>query len=294
MEFREQTITLVDGRTLEVASYGDPSGHPVFFHHGTPGSTRTLKSIASIADRAQIFLITTSRPGYGASTRQAGRDVASVVPDVSAVLDFFRVDDYVAVGWSGGGPHALACAAFDAPRCLGAVTLAGVAPADVDFDWTAGMGEENVKEFALAREGGPEYEAHLSGVSEVLALADASNVVELFGGLLSESDKAALSSEETRAALAEGVGYGVRHDWHGFFDDDQTLMKPWGFHTGSIELPVDVFYGDHDLMVPPSHGAWLLERLRHGTAHHFEPDGHVSIFIEHIDEVTAAIQGAFH
>jgi len=140
---------------------GDPSGLTVVFHHGTPGSVKLVNYFEKIADQSSLFFVTFSRAGYGLSSRLEGRTISSVVADVTTVLDVLGREDYVAVGWSGGGPHALACAALDAPRCLAAWSLAGVVPLDAGIDWTEGMGPENLEEFSLALEGGSEYEAHV-------------------------------------------------------------------------------------------------------------------------------------
>jgi pimeloyl-ACP methyl ester carboxylesterase len=56
-------------------------------------------------------VVTTSRPGYGGSDRHAGRAVVDVVADVKAVVAALGTERCVVAGWSGGGPHALACAA---------------------------------------------------------------------------------------------------------------------------------------------------------------------------------------
>jgi pimeloyl-ACP methyl ester carboxylesterase len=71
-----------------------------------------------------------------------------------AVLDGLGARQFVTVGWSGGGPHALACAALLPGRCLAAASLAGLAPAQAEgLDWVAGMGPENVTEFSAAGQG---------------------------------------------------------------------------------------------------------------------------------------------
>ena len=192
MNYNEVLIDLPDGRTLEVGTLGEPTGQTVLFHHGTPGSVNLVRMLAPLAEDGRLFIVTTSRAGYGKSSRLEGRNVASVVRDARAALDSLGRSDYVVVGWSGGGPHALACAALDAPRCLAAWSLAGVVPTNMDFDWTDGMGPENVEEFALAKAGGPEYEARMAKDGEAFATATKENIIELFGGLLSEPDKAVM------------------------------------------------------------------------------------------------------
>ncbi len=294
MNYHEVLIDTPDGRTLEVGTLGDPSGHTVLFHHGTPGSANLVKMLlAPLADDGTLFVVTTSRAGYGKSTRLEGRDVASVVRDARAALDSLGRSDYVAVGWSGGGPHALACAALDRPRCLAAWSLAGVVPTDSDFDWTEGMGPENVEEFALARKGGPEYEALMAKAGETFGSATKDNVVESFGGLLSEPDRAVLEPETRREDLAASLRQGFESGWQGYFDDNQAIMKPWGFDPTTISVPVAVWFGKLDLMVPRTHGEWLSRSLPTASRHFFSGDGHMSLVVDHLDELSAAIMKTY-
>lgn len=293
MRHHESQIVTPDGRSLEVATLGDPSGHTVFFHHGTPGSAAMLEMFADVADRSGLFFVAMSRPGYGRSSRQEGRCVASVVEDVRTVLDVLGRDQYVAVGWSGGGPHALACGAIDAPRCRAAWSLAGVVPIDVDFDWTAGMGPENLEEFALSLEGGPLYEAHMAKAGDQFSQATPDNIIALFAGLLSLVDKAALADNVARASLAAACRQGFATGYFGFLDDDRVFFSPWGFNVDDIEVPVGVWYGDQDLMVPPSHGEWLARHLRSPDVRHRPDDGHISIVINHLAELIGSLRHAF-
>jgi pimeloyl-ACP methyl ester carboxylesterase len=285
-------ITTDDGRTLEVATLGDPAGPTVFFHHGTPGSAPLADFFADLGNEAGFFIVSMSRAGYGTSTRLEGRSVASVVTDVERVLDQLGRDRYLSVGWSGGGPHALACAALDAPRCRAAWSLAGVVPTDVDFDWTEGMGPENLEEFALAIEGGPRYFEHMLETGRLFATASPENIVELFGGLLSDVDKTALADDALRATFATGVRHAFAGGADGFIDDDRAFFSPWGFEPQDIEVPVEVWYGDHDLMVPASHGAWLGHHIPGATVVHLPAEGHVSLFANHVDELGAAFARA--
>jgi pimeloyl-ACP methyl ester carboxylesterase len=293
MSYQEQVVVSPDGRHIEIATMGEPSGLTVVFHHGTPGSVALVKYFEKIADQSSLFFVTLSRPGYGASTRHEGRSVASVHEDVAFVLDSLGRNNYVSVGWSGGGPHALACAALDAPRCLAAWSLAGVVPIDVDFDWTEGMGPENLEEFALAKEGGSEYESHMRVQGDAFVRASADNIVELFGGLLSEVDKAALEEESARTILALACRRAFEDGYFGFLDDDRAFFAPWGFDPRAITVPVFVWFGDHDLMVPASHGRWLCENLATAIKVHKPDDGHVSLLTNHEDELEGQLQRAF-
>lgn len=289
----EQIIDLVDGRKLEVATMGDPSGHTVLFHHGTPGSYKTLRSLEPLLDRGNYFLVTSSRAGYGASTRLEGRTIASVVDDARATLRHFRRDAYAVVGWSGGGPHALACAALDASRCRRAVTLASVAPQVAEFDWTEGMGPENLEEFALATKGGAQYEEYMEAAGAFIADMTKDNAIALMGGLLPEVDKEVLADDKVRGLFADAMSYGFAKGWRGYYDDNRAFFLPWGFEVTAIEIPVALFYGDADLMVPPAHGAWLSGHVRRASTHHLAGEGHLSIYARHFDEIATELAAAF-
>jgi pimeloyl-ACP methyl ester carboxylesterase len=292
MEYRESLIEAPDGRLLEVSTLGEPDGKTVFYHHGTPGSAVHVRSLARLTRRG-LFLVSVSRPGYGYSSRREDRTVAAQLDDVRTVLDHLGRESYVSVGWSGGGPHSLACAALDAPRCIAAWSLAGIVPIDADFDWTAGMGPENIEEFKLARGGDKAYETHMARAGDRFAEATPENIIKIFAGLLSQVDKDALGDDAARSVLALACRQAFANGWRGFFDDDRAFFRSWGFDPSQIEIPVTLWYGDQDLMVPPSHGAWLARHVPEVVVNHVREDGHLSVVINHLDELASEISGAF-
>jgi pimeloyl-ACP methyl ester carboxylesterase len=289
MDYVEGVLKCDDGRDLEYATLGDPSGPTIFFHHGTPGSNRLLVTLAPLLERGNFYFVTISRAGYGRSSRREGRAVADVVTDVRRVLDELRRVSYVALGWSGGGPHAIACAASDAPRCGAAVSLAGVAPIDAGFDWTEGMGPSNVEEFELAMRGGPEHEASGEAVAATMLAATEDDIVDAFDGLLSAPDLAVFSDRHEREVFAAAMNHAFVEGWRGFYDDDRAMMSSWGVDLGSIQVPVSIWYGDEDLMVPPTHGAWLSANIATATPRHHPGDGHLSIVTSHFDELASEL-----
>ena len=288
MGYCEEIIRTPDGRALEVARVGADDGAAVVFHHGSPGAASLALSLETMAERHGLFVATSSRAGYGHSDPRPGRDVVSVVEDVATLRAHYGIEHYVAVGWSGGGPHALACAAKD-PRCVGAISLAGVAPIDADFDWTEGMGPENLEEFALAREGGAAYVAHMEALAREFAAATSENIVGLFGGLLSAPDLAVLEREGEREWLARESRDAFVVSSAGFIDDDRAFFAPWGFDPAAIGVPVEIWYGDLDLMVPPTHGAWLARTIPDANPVHLPNEGHVSLVVAHADALAEAI-----
>jgi pimeloyl-ACP methyl ester carboxylesterase len=126
-----ELLELPDGRRLRVRVSGPPDGLPLIFHHGTPGALTPFRAIERAAHERGLRFVTSSRPGYGDSSRQEGRGVVDVVADTRAVLAAIGAERCVVSGWSGGGPHALACAAR--LEQAAAVRLIGsVAPYEAD------------------------------------------------------------------------------------------------------------------------------------------------------------------
>ena len=132
--------------------------------HGTPGSGRLYRTEIEGAERLGVRLLAYNRPGYAGSTPHPGRSVADAASDVAAIMDALGVERFVTYGWSGGGPHALACAALLEGRCAAAATMAGVAPVDAaDLEFMAGMGAGNVEEFGTAPSAAAAPELLLAG-----------------------------------------------------------------------------------------------------------------------------------
>src|SRR4051794_41416932 len=151
---REHDVTTPDGRTLRVLDVGADDGPVLVVHHGTPGARPLYRTEVDSAAEPGLRLVAYDRPGYGGSTPSPGRSVVDAATDVATILDALGVERFATYGGSGGGPHALACAAVLPERCAAAVTLAGVAPFDApDLDWLAGMGEGNHAEVRAALEG---------------------------------------------------------------------------------------------------------------------------------------------
>jgi pimeloyl-ACP methyl ester carboxylesterase len=149
-----QTIRLPDGRALDTLMTGPVDGQALVFHHGTPSAYPQPQMLTEHTKRLGLRVITYSRPGYGDSTRMAGRRVVDVAADTAALLDALKIERCLVAGWSGGGPHALACAARLPDRVTAALIVASAAPYGAEgLDWLAQMGEDNIVEFRAAPAG---------------------------------------------------------------------------------------------------------------------------------------------
>jgi pimeloyl-ACP methyl ester carboxylesterase len=278
-------VRTADGRTLRVHEGGATNGRTIFVLNGTPMSGRLFGPHAEDAGERGVRLIGYDRPGYAGSTPHEGRSVADAAEDVRAIADALGLERFAVWGISGGGPHSLACAALLPDRVAAAASLASVAPRDADgLDWTAGMGEMNIEEFAAVSKGREALEQYLRAEAEGLASTTAEGIMEALNSLLTPVDAAALTGElgeYLAACTRESVEGGVA----GWRDDDLAFDKPWGFSVEDIRVPVQLWQGQQDLFVPFAHGEWLAERIPGVEAHLSPDDGHITLVARRVPEV---------
>ncbi|MGH2455032.1 MAG: alpha/beta fold hydrolase, partial [Candidatus Limnocylindria bacterium] len=227
-------ISTADGRSLDVWLAGPQDGVPLLFHCGTPGSGLPYhRFVEALAERGLRY-VSFSRPGYGSSTRRPGRAVADVADDTRTVLDRIGAVRAYVLGWSGGGPHALATAAVLPERVLATALIGCVAPYPAEgLDWTAGMGEENVEEFAAALEGADALIAFKERAWPVFRAITAAEVADGLGDLVDDVDRGSIRGDFAEW-LASVWREGLRESYWGWFDDDMAFTRPWGFDMGSI------------------------------------------------------------
>jgi pimeloyl-ACP methyl ester carboxylesterase len=274
---------LKDARELEILDNGINAESTILFPHGTPDHASTCGDWLEAAAGAGIRAIAYSRAGYGTSDRHPGRSVISINNDIGQILDSKNITKFVSIGQSGGGPHSLATTCE--PRNVGAISLAGVGAFGVDdLDFLEGMGPENHDEFGAALKGEASIEEWMNLNAGAFKNVSGSEIIEAFGGLLGDADKAALNAggadqmaSSTRSALA------VSFD--GWIDDDLVFVKPWGFDLAAITKPVFLWQGDDDFMVPHAHSYWLEKHIPTATLIFKAGEGHISLGIKYRSEI---------
>jgi pimeloyl-ACP methyl ester carboxylesterase len=277
-------LALPDGRVLETWISGPADGLPFVFHHGTPGSARPNRAIERAVHARGLRFVGFSRPGYADSTRRPGRSVVDVVDDTAAVLASIGADAALVGGWSGGGPHALACAAR-LPQAAATLVIAGVGPARaLDLDFLAGMGQDNLDEFGAAFDSEATLRGYLEAQRPALLATTAEGVIESMATLLPDVDRAVLT-DEFGADMAASFGDALRLSVDGWLDDDLAFVGSWGFSLDEITRPVLLWQGEEDLMVPFGHGRWLAAHVPGVTAHLLPGEGHLSIGVGAIDRM---------
>jgi len=244
MDYR--LFTLSDGRDLEYATNGVAPGAALVLHQGTLADLSVWGSWLEEFARRGIPAVAFNRSGYGRSSPRDGRVTVDVGHDVSELADHLGLRAFVSMGWSGGGSHALATS-ID-PRCVGVVTLAGIAPfAQDDLDFFAGLKPDDVAEYRAAQ----------GDVDELLAMMrDPTH-----GNEWCEPDRRAMATpamQELNAAVARTTSFGLRC----LVDDYSSYLSPWGFDVDEVTVPVVIFQGDLDENVPLGHARWLARHLR--------------------------------
>jgi pimeloyl-ACP methyl ester carboxylesterase len=229
----ERDVRLPDGRTLHAYDSGTGGRVVVFWQHGTPNIGTPPLPLFPAGDRLGVRWISYDRPGYGSSTPVSGRDVASAAADVAAVADALGVDRFAVLGHSGGGPHALACAALLPHRVPAAASVSGMAPHDAEgLDWYAGMGEPGaLRAAAEGRRARQRYEVGDSDGPEFIA-ADMAALEGRWSWFL----------DVVRPAVAAGPAAQI--------DDDLAYVAPWGFDPTLIGAPVLLLHGGQDRVIP--------------------------------------------
>ncbi len=283
MAGRWRTIDGPGGRALRVVEAGDPDGVAVLAHHGTPGAGLILDAWDADAAERGIRLVSYHRPGYGGSARDPERTVASAARDAEAIADALGFDRFGTWGASGGGPHALACAALLDGRVVACATIASIAPPVEDLDFFAGMGDRR------------ELEAAFAGERELRELVDAMRAGMLDGdaegldAVFTPGDIAVLGGP-LGTFLAEGFKAGIAEGADGWVDDDLAFASPWGFDPGEIAVPVQVWQGRQDKLVPYAHGIWLARRLPRADQRMSPDDGHLTLLARRVGDVHAFLR----
>jgi pimeloyl-ACP methyl ester carboxylesterase len=269
-----------DGRLLEALVSGPSDGTVLVFHAGTPCGLVPLPAGLDPAPMG-IRTVLYARPGYGHSTRQAGRTVADAAGDTAAVLDALGAGKFLNLGWSGGGPYALACDALLADRCLATAVIAGPAP------YTEAEASSPVRAWYEADE---DNQLALAGDIEGFRQAVGAFVAQL-ANVKAGNIAAETNSDADRRFFAQGYAEWIASflraggvsGSHGAADDCLATLRDWGFPLASIRH-VTIWRGTEDQHVPSFHAEWFKDHLPQTELRTLEGEGHNSI-VGHLPEV---------
>ncbi|MGW0618703.1 alpha/beta fold hydrolase [Streptomyces sp. NPDC002765] len=233
--------------------------------HGTPGSHQGPRPRSMVLYQLGIRLIAYDRPGYGESQRKPGRRVVDAAADVEDIADFLGLRSFSVVGRSGGGPHALACAARSVGRVRSAAVLVSLAPPDApELDWFAGMTESNVREYRNARENRDMLQTTLVQNADAMR-ADPMALLDGLHGEMPEVDRHVVADAGIRRMLHKNFMAGIEKNADGWIDDALAFSRPWGFDPADITVPTLLWHGEEDVFSPVEHFTWLARRIKRAT-----------------------------
>ena len=277
-----------NNKIIEILDNEVQSDKAIIFHHGTPGDASLWQPWLDTAATFGMRAISYSRAGYGRSDRNLGRTVFSNNTDISEILDSLKISRFISIGWSGGGPHALATTCDY--RNFGAICLAGVGEyGAADLNFLEGMGQENHDEFGAALLGEKSITDWLREFASNLQSVTGAEVLEAFGSLIGKADRAVLQdgyADEVAKVMRKGLALGFT----GWIDDDLAFVKEWGFKLSEISKPVFLWQGDDDFMVPHAHSYWLEKHIPTATLSFKPGEGHISLTVRYRADILAQAQ----
>ena len=276
--------TLPDGRRLAYVEHGASGGVPVFVFHGTPASRLGHEFTDKVARALDVRVIVPDRPGIGRSDPSPTRSLLDWGGDVVALADALGLDRFGVLGYSGGGPYALACAHTVPDRLLGVTTMAGVGPLDRDGA-RDGLSPSDAKmlDVSIRSPGRARLELRVMAFGARLSPASA---IKSFAKECAPVDQPFLDTFDDLSFFVEACRGGAR----GVVLDYRLWGQPWGFDWSSITTPVRLYQGTADTIVPMHHAEDLAARLPSATVHALEGEGHISI-TGRIGEILAVAAG---
>ena len=282
-----KTVKLSDGRSLSFARFGDPSGKPVFYFHGFPGSRFEAQSNHEAFLNAGIQILALDRPGIGHSTRKNKRKLLDWPDDVVEVAKILNLEKFSILGVSGGGPYALACARA-IPGYLDKVTVAcGLGPLDAP-NATSGMMLSNRVLFRYGRFFPPLLRLVVFIMVRQLYSKPANGLKKFIEGL-PEPDRLVLSKTDSQGFVLASAVEGVRQGSGPLLDEIGIYSKFWGFKLEDLRVPVSLFQGEVDIDVPASMARYQASLIPNCEINLYPDDGHFSLLVNHIDEIIASL-----
>ncbi|NPV07643.1 MAG: alpha/beta hydrolase [Anaerolineae bacterium] len=281
----EGRIRLPDGRSLACAQYGELEGPPVIYFHGTPGSRLEHPPAIGTGTAGRVRLIVPDRPGYGLSDFHPGRRLLDWPLDVARLADALGLERFAVVGVSGGGPHAAACAYALSDRLTGAALISSLAPVDRPG------GLEHLSPWVRAAFRLGRW-APWSLRPLIWLMSNPRRDPERFflanTERLCPSDRRLLTRPEVRRMLAEDFREAGRQGVRAYAQDVTLFSRPWGFALQAITMPVSVWHGECDTILPPRMGRYLAETIPRARVR-FVPDGGHFLALNYLDGIVESL-----
>lgn len=280
----DNQIKLHDGRRLGYAEFGDPRGKPVLFFHGYPGSRWDGAETGHAAERVGVRVIAPDRPGMGLSDYQPKRCLLDWPTDVLELANTLGLEHFAVIGYSGGGPYALACA-FQLDSRLSAVgVIAGIGPL-TESGAVDGMVKNNIRLFQLARR----TPWLLRLIFRLNRRMDSLKLMRAVVPQMPAADQDIMRQPGVLEGMAKDYSEAFRQGARGVVHEGALYASEWGFKLGEVMHPVWLWQGEQDINVPAAMGRFQARHLPNCQATFDPADGHISIIVNHAAEILMAL-----
>lgn len=273
-------ISLPDGRRLAFAEYGDPHGQPLFFFHGFPGSRYDGAYTGQAAAGMGIRLIAPDRPGMGWSDFKPKRKLLDWPDDVCSLADALGLETFGVLGYSGGGPHALACAYKIPDRLTTTGVMAGVGPV-TEPGALQGMMKSNVQIFSLARKA-PWL---LNLLYRLQVPVNDKKLMQAATAQMAKPDGAVMQEPDILHDIVKDFNEAFRQNTKGVVQEGALFGSDWGFKLSNLQVTIHLWQGEDDTNVPVQMGCYQAGQIPNCVAKFYPGEGHISLVTNHIQEI---------
>jgi len=283
-----EAACVTGAHTLGYLQSGATDGTPVFFFHGYGGSRLVAHPNGAIAERLGVRVIALDRPGIGYSGFQPNRTLLDWPDDIAAFADQLGIERFAVLGYSWGGPYALACAHKMPQRLIGVAVVSG-APPFAGPDAMPNLPERLARLVQTAQGSHWRLRTDL-WLQSRRAHQNPEQVYQDDLLAVSAPDRAVMSDLAFRDMLIAAYAEPFREGITGMYWDRIVPTQDWGFRLGDVTAPIQLWYGEQDTNAPPTVGRYLAARLPNAQFTLVPGEGHLMCY-SHWGEILAALTG---
>jgi pimeloyl-ACP methyl ester carboxylesterase len=280
-----KSTTLLDGRVLGYAEYGDSSGYPIFYFHGGQESRLSSLFMDSTAQQLNVRLICPDRPGIGLSTYQTNRSFSDYGDDITELTESLNITRYSVFGLSGGAPHVIACIIKDSARINGASIISGATPYSYKgtlkgmwfpvklIHWFANMRRDTfLRKFIQS-----DYDSLINNPDKR---------IKQFQNYLPKPDKRLMIDQPHYGwEFIKGSIESYQQGIDGVVQEWKLYVKDWKMDLSKVNFPIVLWYGEDDKMAPFHRGSYYEKTLANSTLKLLKNEGHFSLIRNHLNEI---------
>lgn len=282
---QDNVIELQDGRKIGFVECGDPTGYPILYFHGFPGSRLEINRFQNVAISNKFRLIGVDRPGMGLSSINPKGSILSWATDIEILTNTLGIDKFSIVGHSGGGPFIAACVYAIPQRLNAAAIVSGMAPLD-NPESLVGMARGQIVMSKIIK-----WMPWISNIMMKLTLMMLKNpnMMDKMIKQLPEIDQKIFRDPASLKSLIDSTIEAFRNGTVGPAQEMKLLFNPWGFILEKIACPMTIWYGGLDTQAPISHAKVYARLIPGAQLNIIENEGHHSILKNHIEKVLIGV-----